>query len=1567
MSETKLNLPEDLSSSSKEESLRRHGEENVVTVFLDEPKDQLTPENSIPLSPQWLYAKPAETKTGLSSMLGDARAPNSVPHGNSIDSIQKDGWRLDGSQEKKDWRRVAPEIESSRRWREEERETGTLGRRDRRKEDRHDVTNRNSIHETSRDNKWTSRWGPEDKEKDSRTEKRSETNKDDTHIDKQPFAGNTRAAPVRDVDSRDKWRPRHRLEVHSSGSSVHRVAPGFGLERGRVDSSSMGFASGRGRSSIVGSPSLGRCPSGGPIGAVPADKFRLLGKSFLSLERFCYPRGKLLDIYRKQKNIPSFAIVPDELEEEVSITQSSSVQPLAFVTPDAEETTVLNDMWKGKITSSGALYNTSRDKMTRSSESLKDLDDAAVTESKSVLPSRKNEENSESFELAVRNDARKVNGTDELDTYASQMNTLNESDTFFEVSNKVHAQVSKMEQSEAFTVVSGNDIHSSENIQLDASRDVKSNLPVESSIFDSSAVKEDFTNNGVANLLEMDTSTEELNLYYRDPQGEIQGPFVGYDIIKWLDEGYFGIDLPVCLSDAPVGTPFQKLGEVLPYLKRKAQFASATNPASVVEPFDIAGGSLDDDTPTPAPDFSKLTSIIDQHRASSEFEGLSAHHFQSEASNCEDLVQPNNFETQRFHEFIEQYEDVAFHGKHGGGNPIGKPSGDLHEQMKNSSNHSSVANELAETTMLNHKDDKVHPFGLMLSEIEDKRFQSSNLANLKNYSSLANELEQTNMQNHTDNKLHPFGLMWSEIEDRRIPSSNMDPIVGRDTMYPIHKQTSFGSDAPLVGDTWSDSYRRNTPPISSLPQNSIDFHHFSRLEQEREMRKLQAAQNSALYLKDHLDHRHPIHHQQSVNQMLPDSEYILELQLQRQRQAQVQQYRLQQQQEQQLHQRQMQLQQQQQSQAQQLLEQLLQQQMLDPRVNHNIRANNMLDQVLLRQQRLHEFQQHSNPPPRHPDPFLDQLIQAKFGQNLQQEQNTDLLELLSRANHGQMASMEQALHQEQLLARQLSLASRQQLRMEEERRLRIEEERRSRIEEERRSRMEEERRFRMEEERRSRIEEEMRSRMEEMRTGGLWSADALHHAQSAGVSPLEFFQQQQRPYDIPNALAHVQGLDMHERNGPVGSFSSGIHSHHLQVPSQFHASHPEPIESNWSATNARLGNSWEEARVLQLQFESERQKRESDLTMSSEDLHSWVPGGGNDGSSNKAVMDLRHHKLGIHTTMSSNEAPTSLHQRTKSRESSWNFPGSSPSDHQYNLFSDQHTGLNNKDRLTNLRLNEEHSSSLDSNENLFRRSHSGVLVEEGRAFSGLDEAAQFAYGDSNVTNMSSLDRALAEEKEKEKRHGSQIKVATIMAVSEVKENSYEPAEIGAIDHMEVPANTPSRHTSLGNMGVIYNYEKGLDNTFGEDLTKDRASILSRDSSLLKRPPVSRVLSSQAALSELASAPATKAKNSIQVAPSSESGRDSGANTATQEKDTRYRRTSSCSDADVLDTSFIAMLKKPAISEAEFNGSSESSEAALGNRSGKKKGKKGRHIDPALLGFKVTSNRIMMGEIQRLDE
>lgn len=96
----------------------------------------------------------------------------------------------------------------------------------------------------------------------------------------------------------------------------------------------------------------------------------------------------------------------------------------------------------------------------------------------------------------------------------------------------------------------------------------------------------------------------------------------------------------------------------------------------------------------------------------------------------------------------------------------------------------------------------------------------------------------------------------------------------------------------------------------------------------------------------------------------------------------------------------------------------------------------------------------------------------------------------------------------------------------------------------------------------------------------------------------------------------------------------------------------------------------------------------------------------------------------------------------------------------------------------------------------------------------------------------------------------------------------------------------------------------------------------------------------------------------------------GDHQASRKKDVHFQMTSSSSDASVSETLFIDMLKKPVLPETDVasGAPSESSDGGIqAGRSGKKKGKKGRQIDPALLGFKVSSNRIMMGEIQRFED
>ncbi|XP_068653770.1 protein ESSENTIAL FOR POTEXVIRUS ACCUMULATION 1-like isoform X2 [Aristolochia californica] len=66
-------------------------------------------------------------------------------------------------------------------------------------------------------------------------------------------------------------------------------------------------------------------------------------------------------------------------------------------------------------------------------------------------------------------------------------------------------------------------------------------------------------------------SPEDLSYYYKDPQGEIQGPFSGSDLIGWFEAGYFGIDLQVRVVTASADTPFSLLGDVMPHLRMKAR------------------------------------------------------------------------------------------------------------------------------------------------------------------------------------------------------------------------------------------------------------------------------------------------------------------------------------------------------------------------------------------------------------------------------------------------------------------------------------------------------------------------------------------------------------------------------------------------------------------------------------------------------------------------------------------------------------------------------------------------------------------------------------------------------------------------------------------------------------------------------------------------------------------------------------------------------------------------------------------------------------------------------------
>ncbi|VVA92419.1 unnamed protein product [Arabis nemorensis] len=122
----------------------------------------------------------------------------------------------------------------------------------------------------------------------------------------------------------------------------------------------------------------------------------------------------------------------------------------------------------------------------------------------------------------------------------------------------------------------------------------------------------------------------------------------------------------------------------------------------------------------------------------------------------------------------------------------------------------------------------------------------------------------------------------------------------------------------------------------------------------------------------------------------------------------------------------------------------------------------------------------------------------------------------------------------------------------------------------------------------------------------------------------------------------------------------------------------------------------------------------------------------------------------------------------------------------------------------------------------------------------------------------------------------------------------------------------------------------------------------QDSVLLKRPPSSHSSSSHEGLLEYMSDTANRTATSY-------SGIEGGV-----------RREPGAADnkGSGSEASFSEMLKK----SNSMKKVAESSDPTKGSKcGGKKKGKKGRQIDPALLGFKVTSNRMLMGEIYRADD
>ncbi|CAN4123814.1 unnamed protein product [Withania somnifera] len=1509
MAENNVDL---LSSKPSDSSNRkRNDDDKSFLVSIDDSKDQAVVDSNIPLSPQWLYSKPSEAKM-------DLRAPSSLSLGSSSDSSQKDGWRSDVPDDKKDWRRSTSETESVRRWREEERETGLLGRRDRRKTDRRadnnspakeitdaralpasdrwqDANNRTSGHDSRRDTKWSSRWGPEDKEKEVRSEKRIDVDKDDVHNEVQTFGGN-RTVSERESDTRDKWRPRHRLEGSSAAPGSYRAAPEFGVEKGRMEGSNVGFSIGRGRSSVA----ILRPPSRSAVCAAQFDS-SVPGKPSISAHTFCYPRGKILDVYRKKKLDQSFCNLPVNMEEVPPITQLSVVEPLAFVVPDSVEEAILNDMWKGKITGSGVLYNSYR--KSRSMDNVTEKGDTEFANGKQdILSTDVTEEISDRFPKTLKdveepndnslhgNGITLGNGNNEV-----QKNKVSEDIAMDQtlLSRKTVEKIGMLKDS-------NRSLFDNSEMKLPDSAATRQHLfeDIEQNItFDASAKHSDNSNS--VYVMPSDISSrhssenqlerggippEELSLYYCDPQGEIQGPFLGVDIISWFEQGFFGTDLLVRLEGAPEDSPFYELGDVMPHLKFGHGYSS-NNLSNVDQPA-VLEGKLESGLCSSASELVSSAPLDGLSWPSSDFDGLAEHRFQSKIPDL------SYSQSEDFNQYIGQ--ETSFPGRPGSsGNRIVNTLRGINP---------AIPSELMERGAPSHQKDKMHPLGLLWSELEGTSRRNEQISNI------------------------PFSGGGQD--------QFLNPVAAR--VSPFGSRTESTSTAEM----WTDAYRRNAPSEPNLYQNAMDDH-LSHVD--REPNHFQLAEKMFL---QQLQHQHPhslpssrssclneamlereashnsVHHPQVASQFEQDLECVMALQLQHQRQLQLQQHQ-QMQQQQQFHQHQILLKEQQESHARQLLlEQLLQGQACDAnRANSGFdatRPNNALEQFLMKQQILGELQHHSHLHQRHTEPSIEHLIQAKLGQIPHQGQQPDLMELLSRAKHGQMHPLaHQILQEEQLRGRQLPIELRRILEMEDDR-----------------------------------------------HSGSVWHGDEAGpfpriptdaHRSNSGFGPLDFYWQQKIPspeehlshlernlsvqdtfqhglydsgilpfertmslpagglgvkMDVVNPLVQQQGLEMQDLNsrmhsgGHMAGFPTNVYSqspHHPFVPDQLHAFHSDTTEKEWSKSNDQLPVDWMGHRTKQLNLNGEREEQDFDVKQSSEYSSMWMSAGMNDDSSKRLLMELLHPKY-VQQSTEQVEMPSGISDEMGS-------------------LSGCISGTSLSNRSSNPLLNQDMIPNQAFSVGLFG-STSGLLPQRDLVHEmprGLDDGTRLLFKSCSGT-LSETDPVFSNISDASQRH------------LESRENLVVQAVLASTTG-NIPANILRRSTSqetgggtvgLGGDGI------GTGDSLPGELARERNSVgekLEVGGSTAKQSP--------------------------------KSGK----------KDVRFRRTASCSDSDVSETSFSDMVKsnakKPAAQEAH---PSESSDGTQGARSGsKKKGKKGRQIDPALLGFKVTSNRIMMGEIQRVED
>ncbi|KAL5558065.1 hypothetical protein UlMin_034276 [Ulmus minor] len=594
-----------------------------VTTSPQIPKDVQGFDNPIPLSPQWLLSRPGESKSGIGA--GENPPISNSSFGNRMDISKSSGnsEEIHDTQKKKDvFRPSLLDMETNRRdrWRDEERDTNSSIRKDRWRDGdkelgdarrmerwtenssaRHygearrvpserwnDSSNKDSNYEQRRESKWNTRWGPDDKETDGSREKWMDSAKDtNMHLEKRSSHVANHGKDEREGDHYRPWRAnsslgRGRGELsHNQNQTSNKQVPAYSFNRGRGENTSHTFSLGRGKVSTGGTMSSISSHSQ-PLGTL-SDKPES-GHGGPHLLR--YSRIKLLDVYRVA-DMGSFRKLVDAFIEVPSLTLNEPVEPLALCAPNPDEVAVLKGIEKGDIVSSGApqILKDGRNQMdyTQSRRpkigSREDLSHTFEDSKDETAASSK----------AFREDGGSFRKFDEIPiSRESSISSIQENVS-------VHPSATWRTQSPRDPAHILHDWKETPNdaklrtseigwahLQKNLNNEWEGNLTNSSLTKDETkweTSEDPAIRRQLSGVLDREPevrklqqpSPEELVLCYVDPQGSIQGPFSGADIIGWFEAGFFGIDLQVRLANASHDSPFTSLGDAMPHLRAKAR------------------------------------------------------------------------------------------------------------------------------------------------------------------------------------------------------------------------------------------------------------------------------------------------------------------------------------------------------------------------------------------------------------------------------------------------------------------------------------------------------------------------------------------------------------------------------------------------------------------------------------------------------------------------------------------------------------------------------------------------------------------------------------------------------------------------------------------------------------------------------------------------------------------------------------------------------------------------------------------------------------------------------------